>query len=746
MTFSDDLIVYQSNVWPAMAADLGSDLGVSARSLVAIGVGWIPDQGCWVFPERDAEGQITGLGLRYKDGKKGYIKGGHRGLTYTVSPSYSTARSPQYIPGSHNWTRCSEAFPCPICLKPDYCLLSSENPSDPQAVICGRIAEGSTQPLGEAGHLHIRKESGKVSAYSTSPLSLSSLPVLIVEGQSDVAAAYDLGFVAIGKPSASSGLNLLCKLIVGRACIILGENDAGAGRTGMEKTFEAIKSKAKSCVKVMPPEGIKDLRAWLRAGLTKDVLLEAITGGTTTSSPTLLDSVAPLAIADRWLHERHWLHGNPILRLYQGTWYRFDGTKYAKVDKDTFLRGDLYMFLKDKTYAKPGKDGPTIVPYEADMHCVSEVIDALTMTCPVYVEAPCWLDDEEHPCIQNIVNFSNGMLLLPECVVERPTARFFSLTSLPYPWSNFASCETWVQFLSEIFPNDPEKILLLQEWFGYNMVADTSYEKLMFLVGRPGAGKGTVLEALRAVLGSNQVASTSFDSLVGDFGLQPLLGKLAAILPDAHITRRGDPAKALQVLKEISGRDGVGINRKNREFLSDHKLSCRFTISVNAMPDLPDHERSLDRRLLLLHFGESFAGREDTTLKERIVSEAPGIAVWAIQGLLRLRRQGFTTPASSGPAIAEFRLQSSPVTAFGDECCEFGAYKLPTSILYDAYAHWAKDQGSLAGTRLRFSQRFQMMYPGVKADRMMQNGKQVRCFTGVGLTEDAINRYLIGRH
>jgi P4 family phage/plasmid primase-like protien len=325
------------------------------------------------------------------------------------------------------------------------------------------------------------------------------------------------------------------------------------------------------------------------------------------------------------------------------------------------------------------------------------------------------------------------------------TPALFALTALPYPWNPNEKCPRWTKFLQEIFPDDPEKVLLLQEWFGYNMVADTTYEKLMFFVGRSGAGKGTVFEALRAVLGSNQVASTSFDTLVGDFGLQPLLGKLAAILPDAHITRRGDPAKALQILKEISGRDGVGVNRKNKEFLADHKLSCRFTISVNSMPDLPDHERSLDRRLLLLPFAESFAGREDTTLKDKITAEAPGIAVWAIQGLTRLRTQGFTSPKSSRPVIEEFRKQSSPITEFAEENCEFGKFQVPSLMLYDAYARWAKDQGAMAGTHSRFGQRFCLLNPGCSAGRMMFNKVQVRCFNGVKLTEAAVDRYLVGR-
>jgi putative DNA primase/helicase len=648
------LISYQKNAWPAMVADLAQDLGVTPRSLVAIGIGWMPDEACWVFPERDAEGRIVGLVRRFKNGKKLSSTGSKRGLTYAVAQDFQPKKGEDYTPGSQNWTRTSEEFPCPICGKHDWCLLSSENPADPQAVICGRTAEGATQPLGESGYLHIRRDSGRVSR-GGSPLSASTLPVLIVEGQSDTAAAYDLGFTAVGKPSASGGLTYLCDLLTGRDVVVVGENDAGVGRLGMEKTFETLKPEIENLTKLLPPEGIKDLRAWVRAGLTAEQLKKAIANsGVTTSASELLESTAPLDIADRWLRERHWIEGLPVLRNYAGYWYRFDGKKYAKIEEKTFVRGDLYSFLKGKTYRTFAAKGEVVIkPYEADAHKISNIMDALTMTCPIYADAPCWLDDTAHARPQDIVTFENGLLILPQCELIPASPRFFSMTAAPYNWNPVAKCERWLKFLKEIFPNDPEKISLLQEWFGYNLVADTSQEKLMFFVGRPGAGKGTVLEALRAVLGSNQVASTSFDTLVSDFGLQPLLGKLAAILPDAHITRRGDPAKALQVLKEISGRDSIGVNRKNKEFLADHKLSCRFTISVNSMPDLPDHERSLDRRLLLLHFGESFIGREDTGLKDRLTEEAPGIATWAIEGLLRLRRIGFTSPSSSIPVIED---------------------------------------------------------------------------------------------
>jgi putative DNA primase/helicase len=739
-----ELTAYQRNAWPAMVADLASDLGVSARSLTAIGIGWMPNEACWVFPERDAEGRVVGLVRRFKNGKKLSTEGSKRGLTYALAADFQEQSGSTYVPGSHNWTRCSDEFPCPICGKTDWCLLSSDDPTDPKAVICGRTPEGATQPLGDAGYLHIRKPAGKVHH---SPLPDSTLSTLIVEGQSDVCAAYDLGFTAVGRPSAAGGLSYLCDLLVGSDAVVMGENDAGTGRLGMEKTFETLKPKVKGIAKLMPPEGIKDLRAWVRSGLTRETLKQEIEArGDIESSDTLLESTAPLDLADRWLHDRHWLVGLPIIRMYSGNWYRFDGKTYTKIDEKSYLRGDIYTFLKGKMCKKATKDGVNIVPFEANISEVTNMIDALSMTCPVYEDAPCWLDEENHPRTMDMISFTNGLIVLPDLEPIEATPRFFSMTSMPYEWHANSTCKRWLKFLSEIFPNDPQKIALLQEWFGYNLVVDTSQEKLMFLVGRPGAGKGTVLEALRAVLGSDQVASTSFDTLVSDFGLQPLLGKLAAILADAHITRRGDPAKALQILKEISGQDGVGVNRKNKEFLSDHKLTCRFTISVNSMPDLPDHERSLDRRLLLLHFGECFSGREDTHLKDKIAEEAPGIAVWAVQGLLRLRAAGFTSPTSSKPVIEEFRKQSSPISEFVDEFCEIGRNcTIPGNMLYDAYARWCKDQGALTGTSIRFSQRLLLLYPGVRADRFSFNGKQVRGFIGLKLTDEAVERYLIGR-
>ena len=53
--------------------------------------------------------------------------------------------------------------------------------------------------------------------------------------------------------------------------------------------------------------------------------------------------------------------------------------------------------------------------------------------------------------------------------------------------------EGWLKFLKEIFPDDPQSIMALQEWFGYLLSGDTTQEKILLIIGPKRSGKGTIL-------------------------------------------------------------------------------------------------------------------------------------------------------------------------------------------------------------------------------------------------------------
>ena len=92
----------------------------------------------------------------------------------------------------------------------------------------------------------------------------------------------------------------------------------------------------------------------------------------------------------------------------------------------------------------------------------------------------------------------------------------------------------------------------------------------------------------------------------------------------------------MERLKSISGEDGQQINRKNKSYVEVDKLPVRFLLIANKMQDLRDSTGALASRFNFLVTTQSFLGREDTYLEQRLMTELPGIFNWALEGLRRL--------------------------------------------------------------------------------------------------------------
>ena len=187
--------------------------------------------------------------------------------------------------------------------------------------------------------------------------------------------------------------------------------------------------------------------------------------------------------------------------------------------------------------------------------------------------------------------------------------------------------------MNQLWPDDPESVGLLQEWFGYCLLPDTSQQELLSIIGPPRSGKSTVARVLTELLGRTNVASPSMRSLSGSFGLWGLLDKKLAIIPDATLPT---PCPALEeLLKSISGEDAVDIQRKGMSPLTGITLPTRLMLLANEMPSFSDPSGALKQRLLTLKTTQSFFGQEDTQLTKNLLTELPGILNWSIDGLQR---------------------------------------------------------------------------------------------------------------
>ena len=108
------------------------------------------------------------------------------------------------------------------------------------------------------------------------PTDLANDQLLIIcEGPTDTAAALDLGSAAIGRPNCNSKVEMTANLAKGRTVVIVGDNDK-VGRTGSKRLARVLSLFCPSVRIVYPPGGTKDLRQWLKAGLSKETLQELI--------------------------------------------------------------------------------------------------------------------------------------------------------------------------------------------------------------------------------------------------------------------------------------------------------------------------------------------------------------------------------------------------------------------------------------------------------------------------------------
>lgn len=433
----------------------------------------------------------------------------------------------------------------------------------------------------------------------------------------------------------------------------------------------------------------------------------------------------------RMFLEEHFTHEYGLsLRWWRDELWRWDGKHYVKVSESE-LTAIVFTWLDDRrTHTKPSH--------------AKEVVKALEALCrvPFSVEQPAFIKGNRDINPHNIISVTNGLLDIGDIGgdldLHDHTPVWFSPTSLPYAFDQNAGCAKWDSFLREVLEND-DRIELLQKWFGLCLVPDTSYQKLLMMVGPKRSGKGTVLRTLQHVIGPDACVSPTLSSLASDFGLWQLIGKTVAMFPDAHLGHRVDSIRILEVIKSIVGEDSVSINRKNLPYLPNCRLSVRFIITVNELPRFSDASDALGARLIILPFEKSFAERMDRTLEGKLKAEAAGILNWSLRGLYALRESGgFHVPVKSQAMLDNYRRLTSPVSGFIEDCCAVGPeHQIACSELYAAWGVWADANGHKQGASPTFGTHLRAAEPSIDRRRVRVGERLAWHYIGVGLSEDA---------
>ena len=221
---------------------------------------------------------------------------------------------------------------------------------------------------------------------------------------------------------------------------------------------------------------------------------------------------------------------------------------------------------------------------------------------------------------------------------ERCTrTRRFTSTRLSVPFAYDPDApppHKWLAFLDELWPQEPDAIDVLGEWFGYVVSGRLDLHKILLTVGPTRGGKGVIARVLSAMIGKRNVCGPTLNSLGGDFGLAPLIGKSLAVISDARFVGKNSNV-VVERLLSISGEDTLTVNIKYREQWNG-KLPCRLHVISNELPRLGDASTAVVGRIVLLPLSRSWLGKENHALEPELCAELPGILNWALAGLERL--------------------------------------------------------------------------------------------------------------
>jgi putative DNA primase/helicase len=422
--------------------------------------------------------------------------------------------------------------------------------------------------------------------------------------------------------------------------------------------------------------------------------------------------------------------GVSTLRSWRGGWWEWRTSHWHEIEAAA-VRNRLYRFTEHALY----QCGDAFADWAPTRHKIANLLEAVAAVCFLSDEhdQPSWLDNRP---AGSVVAVANGLLDVESQRLLPHTPIYFNQTAVPFAYDPAAAQpERWLRFLHELWPDEPDAIDVLAEWFGYVISGRLDLHKILLMVGPTRGGKGAIARILGALIGRRNVAGPTLSSLGEDFGLAPLIGKPLAVISDARFTGRNS-GMMVERLLSISGEDTLTVNRKYREQWTG-KLPSRLHIISNELPKLGDASTAIVGRIVLLLLSHSWLGKEDHGLEPALHAELTGILNWSLAGLERLTVSNgnrFTRLASADEAITTLRDLASPVAAFVRERCATGFDKqVAVDTLYDKFKVWCDDNGHAKTSKEIFGRNLRAAVPAVRKQRPRDGEDRAHVYAGIAL-------------
>lgn len=380
-------------------------------------------------------------------------------------------------------------------------------------------------------------------------------------------------------------------------------------------------------------------------------------------------------LGDRWISQ----NGDLTIYVYE-KWYRYRNGIWKPTEKVETEVWDVLIAAKSEG-VRPTRNIKV------------SVID--------YMQNQCRKADETMNSSPNLVCMQNGVFDLDNLELLDYDPEHYMTSKLEFGYDESAECPLWQETILDWMSENEEAVAHLQEAVGYSLTGDTKYQMAWMLAGEGSNGKDTFLEILRALVGDNASHELDLSALSVDdrYGLANLPNKKIVTCAEAVSDR---PVADTYFKKIISGEPMEARMPYGKPF--NFRPICKIWWSVNDKPLVTDQTKGYWRRWTVVPFEQSYLGREDFELEDKLKKELPGIFNWAIEGLIRLEKNQMLTPVLEfTEATEEYRHKTSVESLFVEEACETNPLmRTAIKTAYAQYRTYCAENGYHAKGKRRF--------------------------------------------
>ncbi|MBC9729967.1 phage/plasmid primase, P4 family [Streptomyces sp. TRM68367] len=309
---------------------------------------------------------------------------------------------------------------------------------------------------------------------------------------------------------------------------------------------------------------------------------------------------------------------------------------------------------------------------------------------------------DAHP---HLLTFANGIVNLDTGELREAYPDCLLTQAAPVNYDPDAACPRWLQFLSDVFPGQPEVIDFMQTLIGYGITGHNREHAFAVWFGDKGRnGKGTIIRALKNVFGPHIVKDVDFSVFErgGNAHTEDIARMRTARIVTASEGSEGTPMND-ELLKRHAGGDSIQARHLYRETF-EYVPRYLIVLLSNYLPQFQSQGPAIWARVRAVEFTQSFAGREDRALDDKLASEAEGIAAWCVRGAVRYFQEGLVSPEAVSVTTRKHKEAVNPLSPLIDDLFVFDAdSRVRRSEFNQALKEW-KDANGIA--RNRFTPQF----------------------------------------